>query len=69
MQPGPIVGSVANTPTPKAAMPSNVHRVQLDFQPTMDDELELLAGQVVRIMHEYDDGWVSEIPKADLYSI
>ncbi|ROW08068.1 hypothetical protein VPNG_06070 [Cytospora leucostoma] len=36
---------------------SNVHRVQLDFKPTMDDELELHAGQVVRLLHEYDDGW------------
>lgn len=31
--------------------PSNttVHRVQLDFKPTLDDELELQAGQVVRL--------------------
>ncbi|KAI0398466.1 hypothetical protein F5Y17DRAFT_454035 [Xylariaceae sp. FL0594] len=34
-----------------------VHRVQLDFKPSMDDELELQAGQLVRILHEYDDGW------------
>jgi hypothetical protein len=38
--------------------PGNVHRVQLDFQPSMDDELELRAGQLIRILHEYDDGWV-----------
>lgn len=38
---------------------SNVHRVQLDFKPSMDDELELRAGQLVRLLHEYDDGWVS----------
>lgn len=37
--------------------PSNVHRVQLDFKPSMDDELELKAGQLVRMLHEYDDGW------------
>ncbi len=36
----------------------NVHRVQLDFKPSMDDELELRAGQLVRMLHEYDDGWV-----------
>jgi hypothetical protein len=24
----------------------------------MDDELELRAGQLVRLLHEYDDGWV-----------
>ncbi|KAI1177904.1 hypothetical protein F4777DRAFT_152692 [Nemania sp. FL0916] len=34
-----------------------VHRVQLDFKPSMDDELELHAGHLVRILHEYDDGW------------
>jgi SH3 domain len=38
--------------------PGNVHRVQLDFQPSMEDELELRAGQLIRILHEYDDGWV-----------
>jgi hypothetical protein len=38
---------------------SAVHRVQLDFKPSMDDELELRAGQLVRLLHEYDDGWVS----------
>ncbi|KAI1351977.1 hypothetical protein F5Y01DRAFT_281004 [Xylaria sp. FL0043] len=36
---------------------SAVHRVQLDFKPSMDDELELHAGHLVRILHEYDDGW------------
>lgn len=38
---------------------SSVHRVQLDFKPSMDDELELQAGQLIRLLHEYDDGWVS----------
>jgi LPXTG-motif cell wall-anchored protein len=38
---------------------SGVHRVQLDFKPTLEDELELRAGQLVRLLHEYDDGWVS----------
>ncbi|KAF2862207.1 hypothetical protein K470DRAFT_263062 [Piedraia hortae CBS 480.64] len=41
----------------KSAKPNNVHRVQLDFKPSMDDELELTSGQLVRILHEYDDGW------------
>ncbi|KAJ2906341.1 variant sh3 [Zalerion maritima] len=36
---------------------STVHRVQLDFAPTMEDEMELKAGQLVRLLHEYDDGW------------
>ncbi|KAK4640781.1 hypothetical protein QC761_606640 [Podospora bellae-mahoneyi] len=36
---------------------STVHRVQLDFKPTLEDELGLKAGQLVRLLHEYDDGW------------
>lgn len=43
--------------------PNNVHRVQLDFKPSMDDELELRSGQLVRMLHEYDDGWVSGMNK------
>lgn len=38
-------------------IPIAVHRAQLDFAPSMDDELELIAGQLVRVLHEYDDGW------------
>ena len=36
-----------------------VHRVQLDFKPSLGDEMELNAGELVRLLHEYDDGWVS----------
>lgn len=36
---------------------STVHRVQLDFKPTLEDEMGLQAGQLVRLLHEYDDGW------------
>jgi hypothetical protein len=41
-------GGPANTP---------VHRVQLDFKPTLEDEMELKAGELIRLLHEYDDGW------------
>jgi hypothetical protein len=34
-----------------------VHRAIMDFSPTMHDELALKEGQLVRILHEYDDGW------------
>ncbi|KAK9452789.1 hypothetical protein V1511DRAFT_130964 [Dipodascopsis uninucleata] len=37
---------------------SNVHRAVMDFNPAMHDELPLKEGQLVRIIHEYDDGWV-----------
>lgn len=54
----PVAAAVAAaTPSPNG----QVHRVQLDFRPSMDDELELRAGQLVRLLHEYDDGWVSTI--------
>jgi hypothetical protein len=49
----------AGAPKGSPAGPNNVHRVQLDFKPSMDDELELKSGQLVRMLHEYDDGWVS----------
>jgi hypothetical protein len=48
-------GAVAGPGAP----PNNVHAVQLDFKPSMEDEIELRSGQLVRILHEYDDGWVS----------
>ena len=40
---------------------TTVHRVQLDFKPTLEDEMELKAGDLVRLLHEYDDGWVSAL--------
>ncbi|KAG5929273.1 hypothetical protein E4U53_002477 [Claviceps sorghi] len=36
---------------------SNIHRVQLDFKPSLEDEMEMKAGELVRLLHEYDDGW------------
>ena len=48
--------AIAAAGGPQNAM---VHRVQLDFIPSMEDELEIHAGQLVRVLHEYDDGWVS----------
>ncbi|KAH7410361.1 hypothetical protein DE146DRAFT_603688 [Phaeosphaeria sp. MPI-PUGE-AT-0046c] len=51
---GAIAGARSNGPAPA---PNNVHRVQLDFKPSMQDELGLNAGQLVRMLHEYDDGW------------
>lgn len=51
-----------------AGGPANtaVHRVQLDFKPTMDDEMGLTAGQLVRLLHEYDDGWVRHISETNM---
>ncbi|POR38375.1 Uncharacterized protein TPAR_01428 [Tolypocladium paradoxum] len=40
---------------------SSVHRVQLDFKPTLEDEMHLRAGELVRLLHEYDDGWALAI--------
>ncbi|KIH86359.1 hypothetical protein SPBR_08250 [Sporothrix brasiliensis 5110] len=55
---GPVPPSPAATEYTAGGPPvSTVHRVQLDFKPTLDDELDLRAGQLVRLLHEYDDGW------------
>lgn len=58
---GPSSGAAAIA---AAGGPKNtsVHRVQLDFKPTLEDEMELKAGELVRLLHEYDDGWVSVFP-------
>lgn len=61
MAPGQTPGPSASAAAIAAAggpSQSTVHRVQLDFKPTLADELELRAGQLVRLLHEYDDGWV-----------
>ncbi|KAI9809239.1 MAG: hypothetical protein M1825_002530 [Sarcosagium campestre] len=55
--PGTPMSSTASMLATGGAVGSSVHRVQLDFKPSMDDELELKAGQLVRLLHEYDDGW------------
>lgn len=57
---GPVPSAGANA-IAAAGGPANtaVHRVQLDFGATLEDEMDLKAGQLVRMLHEYDDGWVS----------
>lgn len=58
--PGTELNSSFTSIGPKAKnfSSTDVHRIQLDFKPSMEDELELKAGQLVRLLHEYDDGWV-----------
>nr|POE77857.1 hypothetical protein CFP56_09500 [Quercus suber] len=56
MTPKSNVGVAVGAPVAPQG-PNNVHRVQLDFKPSMEDELELKSGQLVRMLHEYDDGW------------
>ncbi|KAL8359093.1 hypothetical protein RB601_008072 [Gaeumannomyces tritici] len=48
---GAAIAAAGGPPT------SAVYRVQIDFQPTMEDELELKAGELIRLLFEYDDGW------------
>ncbi|KAK4188275.1 hypothetical protein QBC35DRAFT_208303 [Podospora australis] len=55
-RPGPSV-SAAEIAADGGPSQSTVHRVQLDFKPTLPDELGLHVGQLVRLLHEYDDGW------------
>jgi hypothetical protein len=44
-----------------ADSPGQVRQVLLDFKPVMDDEMEVHVGELVRLIHEYDDGWVSKL--------
>lgn len=69
VSPNPVVlnAPAAGRTSPSGPVVSNVHRVQLDFKPSMDDELELKSGQIIRMLHEYDDGWVS-LPVSRCYS-
>ncbi|KAJ9657110.1 hypothetical protein H2201_008286 [Coniosporium apollinis] len=53
----PVLTAIPTSPVPPPSAANTVHRVQLDFKPNMDDELDLRAGQLVRLLHEYDDGW------------
>ena len=55
---GAVAAGASNRNSPPPAPVDNVYRVQLDFKPSMEDELEIRAGQLVRMLHSYDDGWV-----------
>ncbi|RVX66595.1 hypothetical protein B0A52_09346 [Exophiala mesophila] len=51
--PAPVVATGPGAEQPQG----NVYRVMMDFKPSMEDELELVSGSLVRMLHEYDDGW------------
>lgn len=52
-----VVG--AGAVTSGAASNANLYRVHLDFSPSMPDELQVRAGEIVKLLKEFDDGWVS----------
>ncbi|KAK9468713.1 hypothetical protein V1512DRAFT_257735 [Lipomyces arxii] len=57
---GPLATAAASTDASAdaaSASTNNVHRAIMDFAPTMHDELGLKDGMLVRVLHEYDDGW------------
>lgn len=53
-----VAAGAAGAPASSSSQGS-VYRILIDFKPSMEDELELRTGQLVRLLHEYDDGWVS----------
>jgi len=55
--PGPASSGAAAIAAAGGPKNTSVHRVQLDFKPSLEDEMELKAGELVRLLHEYDDGW------------
>ena len=59
-----VPGTPAQDPVKASALvatgkPTPVHRVQMDYSPSQPDELDIRTGQLVRMLHAYDDGWVS----------
>ncbi|KZZ90075.1 Src-domain containing protein [Ascosphaera apis ARSEF 7405] len=57
MPPSPQNPGPADMPVNRLPPRPNIHRVLLDFDPQMDDELPLRRGRLVRLLHPYDDGW------------
>ncbi|KAI5304965.1 hypothetical protein KEM56_005606 [Ascosphaera pollenicola] len=56
--PAPIpTGAHGYMPAGRPSPRPNVHRVLMDFDPQMDDELPLRRGHLARLLHAYDDGW------------
>ena len=55
----PVQGPVNASDLIAPGKPSPVHRVQMDYSSSQADELDIRIGQLVRMLHEYDDGWVS----------
>ncbi|KAF8421470.1 hypothetical protein EV426DRAFT_575799 [Tirmania nivea] len=53
----PVAGPVDAAALAAAGKTAPVYRVQMEYTPTQADELELHAGGLVRMLHEYDDGW------------
>ena len=66
--PGPASSGAAAIAAAGGPKNTSVHRVQLDFKPSLEDEMELKAGELVRLLHEYDDGWVSLTARLPFYS-
>lgn len=57
---GPVGSpSSANAAARIAAGQIPVHRVMIDFAPSMEDEVQLSTNDLVRLVTTYDDGWVS----------
>jgi len=54
----PVVGPVDAAALAAAGKTAPVYRVQMEYIPGQADELELHVGGLVRMLHEYDDGWV-----------
>lgn len=59
--PGTPIGPVDAAALVAGSKPAPVHRVQMDYFPSARDELEIRIGSLVRLLHEYDDGWVSDL--------
>lgn len=53
----PVAGPVDAAALAAAGKTAPVYRVQMEYSPSQADELALNIGGLVRMLHEYDDGW------------
>jgi len=56
--PGFVPYSTMGTPTTAGSSMANAAIVKGTFIPTLPDEMSINVGEVVRVLAEYDDGWV-----------
>ncbi|KAK1777271.1 hypothetical protein QBC45DRAFT_417134 [Copromyces sp. CBS 386.78] len=54
--PGPSASTAASSAAGEPSQGS-VHRAQIDFKPTLNDELALQAGELVHLLGDCGDGW------------
>ncbi|KAL1922578.1 uncharacterized protein VTP21DRAFT_10117 [Calcarisporiella thermophila] len=53
-----LASGLVNSSSPGGGQPIGTFTVIATYSPSLPDELDLQTGDQVRVLHEYDDGWV-----------